>query len=189
MSTTKTPLLPGHWYHIYNRGINGERIFLEEENYAYFLRQMVKHLLNAAEVYAYCLLSNHFHLLVRIIDELSKPAHFGFSNLFNSYAQSINKRYDRTGSLFERPFHRKLIASENYRAAVLSYIHRNPKHHKICDDFRNYPYSSYQSILSSASTHLKREEVLNWFDGKQGYVEYHQRELDLAEIKELIIEK
>ncbi len=116
-STTKTPLLPGNWYHIYNRGINGERLFYEEENYLYFLRLLTRYVLNVAEVYAYCLLVNHFHLLVRIFDQPAKPPHQVFSHLFNSYAQSINKRYDRTGSLFERPFHRRLIDSERYRAA------------------------------------------------------------------------
>jgi len=189
MSTTKTPLLPGHWYHIYNRGINGERLFFEEENYAYFLKLMVRYLVNSVEVYAYCLLSNHFHLLVRVLEELDKPPHLAFSHFFNSYAQSFNKRYNRTGSLFERPFHRKLIESERYRAQLVYYIHWNPLHHGFHEDFRDYLYSSYQSILSTSPTHLKRNEVLDWFGGKEGFVEYHQKELDFEEIKEYIVEK
>jgi putative transposase len=188
MSTTKTPLLPGHWYHIYNRGINGERLFHESKNYPYFLGLMVRHLIGSVEVYAYCLLSNHFHLLIRILDEPAKSAHQVFSNLFNSYAQSINKCYGRTGSLFERPFHRKKIDSEIYRAKVAAYIHHNPTHHRICDDFRDFPYSSYPSMLSTAETHLMRREVLDWFGGQDGFIEYHQRELDFSEMKDIIIE-
>jgi putative transposase len=175
MSTTKTPLLPAHWYHIYNRGINGERLFHDAENYPYFLGLMVRHLTAVVEVYAYCLLGNHFHLLVRILEKSSKAAHQAFSNLFNSYAQSINKRYGRTGSLFERPFHRKQIESETYRVKVVAYIHRNPVHHRVCHDFREYPYSSYQSVLSLAATHLRRNAVLEWFGGRDGFIEYHQR--------------
>ena len=55
MSTTKTPLVPGNWYHIYNRGINAKRLLFEEQNCAYFLKQLAKHVLSVAEVYAYCL--------------------------------------------------------------------------------------------------------------------------------------
>lgn len=48
MSTTRTPLLPGNWYHIYNRGINGERLFLENENFTYFLKLIARHVLKVA---------------------------------------------------------------------------------------------------------------------------------------------
>lgn len=175
MSTTVTPLLPGNWYHIYNRGINGETIFSDPRNYEYFLQLLVKHVLPVIEVFACCLLRNHFHLLVRILEEIEKQPHRAFSNWFNSYAQAFNKQQGRTGSLFERPFHRKLITSEKYRAQVVFYIHQNPKHHNICEDFRTYPHSSYKAILSTAPTHLQREIVLRWFGGHEGFVAYHKR--------------
>ena len=60
------PLEPGVCYHIYNRGINGETIFREERNYAHFLNLYARHIEPVAETFAYCLLCNHFHLLVRI---------------------------------------------------------------------------------------------------------------------------
>ena len=63
------PLHFGSFYHIYNRGINRERIFVEETNYEYFLKLIKKHILAIADIYAYCLLNNHFHLLVRIKSE------------------------------------------------------------------------------------------------------------------------
>ena len=188
MSTTRTPLLAGNWYHIYNRGINGERLFLEDMNYSYFLKLLVKHVLNEAEVYSYCLLSNHFHLLVRIIDQPEKQPHLGFSQLFNSYTQAINKRYKRTGSLFERPFRRKLIESEQYRAKLVCYIHRNPQHHGILNDFQKYPYSSYMSLLSLSPCHLKRKQVLGWFGGREGFVAAHQGEFVDSDIEDYIIE-
>ena len=189
MSTTKTPLLPAHWYHIYNRGINAETLFREDKNYPYFLGLVTKHTLKVAEIYAYCLLSNHFHFLVRIVDQPENAPHLGFSHLFNNYSQSINKRYERTGSLFERPFHRKLIETEGYRAAVLTYIHLNPRHHQICPDFQVYPHSSYQAILSDRPSSLKRKEVLEWFGGRAEFVEHHQRDLDFSEIEDYVIEE
>ena len=188
MSTTVTPLLPGNWYHIYNRGISGQDLFLEQKNYDFFLKQLAKHVLGVAAIYAYCLLRNHFHLLARILDNPEKKPHLGFSNVFNSYAQAINKLYDRTGSLFERPFRRKLIDSEAYRVQVLFYIHYNPMHHGFSDDFRNYPYSSYHPMLSDMPTHLKREEALSWFGGREGFIEFHQTQPNFESIRDYVIE-
>lgn len=188
MSTTVTPLLPENWYHIYNRGIDGAQLFFEQQNYEFFLKLLVQHVLGVAEIYAYCLLGNHFHLLARILERPQKKPHLGFSHLFNSYAQAINKRYNRTGSLFERPFRRKLIVSEAYRARVLFYIHYNPVHHGFCDDFRNYPHSSYRAILSDLATHLKRAEVLEWFEGREGFIEFHHSKPDFEDIRDYVIE-
>ncbi|MFQ5641889.1 MAG: transposase [bacterium] len=188
MSTTEIPLLPENWYHIYNRGINGQQLFFEQQNYDFFLKLLGLHVLGVAEIYAYCLLGNHFHLLVRILAKPQKRPHLGFSNLFNSYAQATNKKYNRTGSLFERPFRRKLIDSEIYRAQVLFYIHHNPVHHGLCDDFRHYPHSSYRGILSDLATHLKRLEVLEWFEGREGFVEFHHSKPDFEDIRNYVIE-
>ncbi len=69
-----------------------------------------------------------------------------FGNLFNSYAQSFNKAYGRTGGLFERPFKRKRITSDEYFVNLIYYIHYNPTHHGFVDDFYNYQYSSYKAI-------------------------------------------
>ena len=189
MSTTVTPLLPENWYHIYNRGVNGESLFFEDKNFAFFLKLLTCHVLGVAEIYAYCLLRNHFHLLVRIREKAIKRPHLGFSHLFNGYAQSINRRYGRTGSLFERPFRRKLIDSEVYRTQLVFYIHNNPRHHGVCEDFRSYPDSSYKAMLSQAPTHLMRAEVLHWFEGRQGFIAFHQREHDIDAIKDYIIEE
>ena len=58
-------LIPGQYFHVFNRGINGEDIFLEPQNYAYFLDLYQKYISPIAETYAYCLLVNHFHFLIR----------------------------------------------------------------------------------------------------------------------------
>lgn len=69
--TSAVPLLPGRYYHIYNRGNNRENIFHEERNYDYFLKLFAKYILPIADTYAYCLLKNHFHFLIRIKEDLS----------------------------------------------------------------------------------------------------------------------
>jgi hypothetical protein len=68
------PLEFGEYYHIYNRGINRGRIFFEERNYDYFLQLYAQHVVPIAETYAYCLLPNHFHFLVRIRDLAGREA-------------------------------------------------------------------------------------------------------------------
>ena len=82
------PLQPGHSYHIYNRGNNRENLFVEARNYAYFLDLYIKHVEPVARLFAYCMMKNHFHLLVRINDgdaPIREPSRC-FSNMFNAYA-------------------------------------------------------------------------------------------------------
>ena len=106
---TIQPLENGKYYHIYNRGINSDILFKEYSNYDYFLKLYDKHVEPIAETYAWCLMKNHFHFLVRIkdTDEINReikvqPSQI-FSNLFNAYTKAFNKSYNRHGALFERP--------------------------------------------------------------------------------------
>ena len=136
----------GKYFHIYNRGNNRENLFYEERNYDYFLKQYMKHIVPVAETFAYCLMKNHFHLMVRIKDEdtmrLDNSERFDkserfvksrmvtnqFKNFFISYAKAINKAYGRTGALFQRPFGRREITTDEYFARlciIFTLIHRN----------------------------------------------------------------
>ena len=101
------PLEPGHYYHIFNRGNNRENIFFEERNYRYFMQLYQKYILPVCNTFAYCLMRNHFHFLVRVKEveeqtsEVLKTSEVTvrvqFSNFFNSYAKAINTAYNRTG--------------------------------------------------------------------------------------------
>ena len=200
----REPILYGNYYHIYNRGNNSIDIFFEAENYYYFLKLYAKYIEPIAETYAWCLLKNHFHLLVRIKDkseinseELSystteKPKVIDpsrqFSHFFNAYTQAINKRYNRTGSLFETTFERKLVSSERYFQQLIFYIHNNPVHHGFVKQMSLYPWSSYETIISDKPTKLRRYEVLELFGGKENLVYYHNQQQNLEEIDSLIIE-
>ena len=191
------PLQYGQYYHIYNRGNNGEILFREERNYPYFLKLYAKHIEPVAATYAYCLMSNHFHLLVRIktveeqdltgFENLSglNPSQ-QFANLFNAYTKAFNKAYQRTGSLFEKPFRRKLVDNDRYVTALIVYIHRNPQIHGFVTNFRNWPYSSYSALVSSEATRVQRDTVLDWFDNQRGFEKLHLVEADEAVIKPLI---
>ena len=200
----KTPLEFGHYYHIYNRGNNGTDLFFENENYYHFLRLYTKYIEPIADTYAWCLMKNHFHILVRIkekkeivVNDLKyntteKPkvieAYRQFSHLFNAYTQAINKRYNRTGSLFENKYERKLVTSEKYFKQLIYYIHNNPVQHGFVTQMSLYPWSSYDTVLSDQPTQLKRKEVLDAYGGKENYSSYHNQQHNTNEIKDYKID-
>ncbi|MDF7817451.1 hypothetical protein P1X15_07590 [Runella sp. MFBS21] len=195
------------YYHIYNRGINGETIFKQEYNYSYFLQKYAYYIAPIGETYAYCLLKNHFHFLIKTRSEDEILSRLGtkssgrmndrgasfcisnqFSKLFNGYAQALNKINNRRGGLFEEPFRRIVVDSEAYFTRLIWYIHHNPRKHRLVNDFSIYPHSSYRSVLSNAPTKLEREYVLEWFGGKEAYLLFHQSQVDENAIKHLITE-
>ena len=206
------PLEEGQFYHIYNRGINGENLFKEERNYAYFLQQYAKYLEPVVQTFAYCLLPNHFHLLVRVktleervleknpalpetLTGLEAPVRISritasraFSHFFNSYTQSINKAYGRTGGLFETPFKRKQIENSRYFTAVVAYIHQNPERHQLIHDFREYRHSSYQGLLTSQPTKLQRNQVMDWFGRKENFLRSHDQKQPFPNLLDFLIE-
>lgn len=199
-----TPLEEGNYYHVYNRGNNGDNLFYEDENYLHFLRLYEKYITPVTETIAWVLLKNHFHFLVYVkmqseIDSslltystVEKPKTINpskqFSNLFNAYTQSINKRYKRTGSLFEKPFERKLISNERYFQNMIYYIHNNPVKHGFVDNMVDYPWSSYGSVLSTKSTRLQRNKVIRIFNNLMNFKNYHSSTPNLDNIEDLKIE-
>jgi putative transposase len=188
------PVEYGKFYHIYNRGVNGETLFHSDDNYRYFLRLYAKHVEPVADTFAWSLLKNHFHLLVRIKTEdeiLASPSHpsQSLSNLFNAYAQAINRRYKRTGPLFEKPFERKLVDSDRYFQTLVCYIHANPVHHAFVTSLHDYPWTSYHTILSSQETKLKRAEVIAWFQNVENFRYCHQQKQDYEAIRAYISEQ
>ena len=177
------PLVPDAFYHIYNRGINGENIFNDEENYNYFLKCYDRHMPPYVHTFAYSLLPNHFHLLIKVkAKNTEKPTHQVFSNLFNAYAKAFNGMYKRHGSLFERPFKRKPIKTHVQLTETLFYIHHNPIKHGFVVKMSDWPFTSFRAYLSEKTTNLNRDEGFHWFDGRQGFIEYHHnRQLDHLE--------
>ena len=170
---------PGVVYHVFNRGNNREDIFKEDKNYLYFLSLVEKYLLPIAEIYAYCLLKNHFHLVLRIkdIDSLEgkykeKP-YLPFSNLFNSYTKAFNKAYNRSGSLFQEHLKRKRIEKEEYLTQLIAYVHLNQVKHGSSDDFRNYRYSSYMAYTKGKSTNVSCDYVMSLFGNRENFEYWH----------------
>ncbi len=166
-------LTKGHYFHIYNRGVNSTNIFENEENMSYFLSLFKKYLSDSVDILSYCLLNNHFHFIVEIKNENSPQA---FSNLFNAYSKAFNKQNSRTGSLFERPFKRKLIKDEEYLKNLILYVHKNPETHKIIKDFRTYKFSSFHDFSSDNNGLItsKKDYVLSLFENLDNFNFMHQ---------------
>ncbi len=207
-------LEPGRCYHIYNRGNNRENIFIKSENYPYFLHKYASYLSRVLDTFVYNLLPNHFHLVVRLKPKTEiVPAPQGvpgvvnfpsledlenmeigvivselFRRFFIAYAKAINKQEGRVGSLFQKNFKRRPVQSDGHFVNLIYYVHTNARLHGICNDFREWPYSSYHSILSERASKLQRAQVLAWFDSKAMFERLHQQYLDLKNIEQLMIE-
>ena len=192
------PLEPGNFYHLYNRGINGCDLFRETTNYEHFFSLYVTHIEPVADTFAWVLMKNHFHFLIRVKDlqpttdlpgfknlegQQVKPPYQAFSNLFNAYTKAYNKKYHRTGSLFEKNFHRKKITSREYLKRVLLYIHNNPVHHGFCQHPSEYAWSSYLSCISVKPTNLNRETVIGWFDSLGNFQTCHEQKVEISGIE------
>jgi REP element-mobilizing transposase RayT len=181
-----TPFYSNQFYHIYNRGNNGEKIFYNEGNYAYFLRRYEHYISDYAVTYAYCLLPNHFHFLIKVIDKTKLVNQLRL--FFLSYSKAINQQNGRTGSLFQKRFKRTIIEDKSSLIRATLYIHSNTAHHKTSSEFRNYRYSSYQSLLSNGATKLKREEVFEWFNGREGFIKAHEQKLNEFRSEQFFLE-
>ena len=164
-------LQQGYTYHIYNKGINGTAIFISDENKNYFLRLLKKYVVPHCSIFAYCLMNNHFHLLLSV-DNHADVVTQSLSNFFNAYAKAFNKATNRTGSLFEKHFKRIVIHNEDYLKQLVLYIHLNPKRH-FDIDYTTYKYSSYLAYLSNKETLLKRDYVMELFNSTDNFIFVH----------------
>lgn len=189
------PLLPDCTYHIFSRANGNEKLFLNEENYRFFLGRLKIHILSIADIFAYNLLPNHFHFLIRIksLEEIKanfllvkknksldneKVSEFvmeRFGNLLNSYTKSFNRRNNRKGGLFMDNMRRVEILDDSHFASEIFYIHKNAVHHQYVTSIDEWRWSSYKSILSKLSTMLLRDEVIDFFGGRKGFIKFHRQ--------------
>jgi putative transposase len=195
----------GKYYHIYNCGINDCKIFERSENFEYFLTLYDHYISPIADTFAWALMPNHFHFLLRIKerDEITthlsgsknltglmklKSPHQHFSNFFNAYTKAVNKRFLRHGALFERPFRRKKITSfESLKQTVLS-IHRIPVESKYVKHPEEYTWSSYLTCISAKSTKLHRDSVIGWFGNSRNFKLQHAQNLTFERMEEWMIQ-
>lgn len=148
---------------------------------------MVKYLFPILDVYAFCLLNNHFHLLVKIKDShvfepiLEKLHQYtseqivsmAFKKMFQSYAMAFNKQENRIGALFQEPFKRCLIDSDVYLKYLTYYIHTNPQKHGLTKNSDTYPYSSFHLYINQINCDWTHDELYDLFGGYDDFIYYH----------------
>lgn len=178
---------PDCFYHVFNRSNNKERLFKQPRNYQYLLTKYDQYLSPYLETYAYCLLRNHFHFLVRVrsmeefnllhpkeqVIDVHKILAKQFATLFGTYTKAINKQEGRYGNLFQRPYKRKQIENDAHFSYLVYYIHANPQLHTPNVDFKTYKWSSCQTMHSGSKTKIARKEVLEWFGDLDSFVAFH----------------
>ena len=186
MPRRQVPLIAGQFYHVFNRGNNRGDIFFERDNYLFFLRRFREYVVAVetpvittsdfrslkdfgsltprAQVIAYVLMPNHYHVLLKALDDDLSAAMQKFSI---SYTKAINKRFDRVGSLFQGAFEAKLVDNENYLRHLSRYIHLNPVRARLCDLPEQWEFSSYLDYVGrrrgqdQTSEVFKTSEVFN----------------------------
>lgn len=169
----------GGYYHLYNRGVEKRNIFLDDRDYKVFLYYLKKYLApeepektfkekndlsKKIDLLAFCLIPNHFHLLVKqkTIDGITQL----MSRLLTNYVMYFNKRYKRVGRLFQSVYKAVLIDSDVQLLHLSRYIHLNPYPEIIKDvkNLKNYSFSSYGDYLGERNTKwIKTEEILSFF--------------------------
>lgn len=160
------------YFHIYNRGVNRERIFFEERNYEFFLQRIKKYLDHSKlTLLVYCLMPNHFHLLLRQ-DRPNALSEF-MGNLSKSYAKAINKHLNRSGHLFEGKYKLKHIDDDTYLLHLSRYIHLNPVAARLVILPEQWKFSSYRDYCGlSRQSFVSTKEILSQMQGSDGYKDY-----------------
>ncbi len=151
----------GCYYHIFNRGAHKEAIFFEEENYRYLITLFTKYSVQyKVTVAAYCLMPNHYHLIVKQ-NEFGSIGSF-LKTVFNAYTQAINKRFELSGTLFQGQAKVKEIDSDSYCLQVIRYIHLNPLNAKIVKSIEEWNHSNYlEWIISFGIAILNALRIIN----------------------------
>lgn len=162
--------LAGELYHIYNKGQNGVQLFYSEDNYPFFLNKLKTELLPYTDILAYCLMPNHYQILVRVKEcqevkvddreqlteqEIKKhPLSRKIGSLQSSYTQSINKQQQLKGALFQQGAKAKKL--NEHAITCFHYIHQNPVRAKLCEQPQDWEYSSFRDYLG-----LRSEAYIN----------------------------
>jgi REP element-mobilizing transposase RayT len=166
MSIQKTCFEPGNFYHIYNRAVKDNLLFRKEDNYRFFLSKVEMYLQTSAEILAYCLMPNHYHLLIKLMDSnLSRS----MQQLALSYVVSFNRVYNRSGHLFQGRYQIKLVDDFRYLLHLSRYIHLNPLTGKLVKNALDWKFSSIHDYVKDVpESFVKPGLILDILDENRG---------------------
>lgn len=201
------PFVNDYFYHIYNRGVEKRTIFENRRDYGRFLKTLNYYLLTGpkprfskflvnksfkpelaekiVEIVAYCLMPNHFHLLIKQLKDGGITEFL--SKLSNSYTKYYNTKHTRVGPLLQGEFKAVLIESEEQLMHVSRYIHLNPYVSFLVKDLNFYEWSSYGDYIGKTTGGIcNKETVMNLFKSPQDYEKFVLDHADYAQRLEII---
>lgn len=182
----------GGYYHVYNRGVDKMDIFRDEQDFRYFiylLRRALgtekmrddsgreyKNFSELVELCAYCLMPNHFHMLLYLKEDEGITSLM--RSVMTSYSGYFNAKYRRKGPLFQNTFLASHVTREAYFWHITRYIHLNPA--DIGEDWRTYEFSSIKSFTGEATeTWLHPEHFVETAEERRQYEKFVDDYLDM----------
>ena len=163
--------IAGGYYHVTARGNGGGTIFLDNDDYAFFLSFLTRIVARFDwQCFAYCLLPNHYHLVVQITAETLAR---GMRSLNGLYAHTHNGRHGREGHLFGGRYRTGFIQSEDHLAKACRYVDLNPVRAGLCAYPRQWPWSSYRALAGEIPPPpFLSLDVVQSFGERQAYAAY-----------------
>ncbi len=148
----------GYPHHVIQRGNNREKVFLDEEDFQKYISLLEKYSSEKeASILAYCLMTNHVHLLIKPLKEDS--LYKMMQGITLCYTQYFNRKYFRTGRLWECRYHSCIIDGDKYLWSVSRYIEKNPVRAKMVKKAEEYIYSSARTHITGEANSLLKEQL------------------------------
>lgn len=175
----------GAYYHIYNRGNAKQNVFIDTQDFNFFLLKLRQNLFpkkeykfrtppppeNSFSLVSYCLMPNHFHLLIQQKGDI--PTTKLMLRVCTSYSIYFNKKYDRVGHVFQDQFKQVNIDENSYLIWLSAYIHQNPTVAGLVKHPIDYYWSSYQDFVGSRDDGLcDKKIILEQFKGIKDFKEF-----------------
>lgn len=178
----------GQYYHVLNRGNEKQDIFHETENYHFFLRQLGKYLKSyGPTLIAYCLMPNHFHILMHENgnDGIPRCMHA----LQTSFSKAVNEKYNRSGHLFQDSYKKVRIHDNSYLLHLTRYIHLNPVEGGLVSIPEDWIYSSYREYTGLRKGSLPQMDVvLSQFSGYSDYRKFVMDKMNDMDLGKFVLE-
>ena len=188
MSRPLRILYENAYYHVMNRGAGRQMIFNDETDYQVFLSTLEEaHRQFGIEIHAYCLMGNHYHLLIKTPRaNLSRV----MRHLNGLYTQRYNRRNKTDGALFRGRYKAILVDSDAYLLHLSKYIHLNPLEAELVDKLEQYPWSSYPAYIGQAKSPswLVREEIYGQLTHKKNKAEHYRLFMEGEQRNEMLVE-
>jgi putative transposase len=199
----------GEIYHIYNRGVNKMSIFLDEQDFRVFMDRLKENLFpeftnhssvhkhvarrkllpaGSYDLISYCLMPNHFHLLIKQNTDL--PITQLILKVCTGYSKYFNKKYGRIGAIFQDRFKSVRIQKNNQLLWVSYYIHKNPIEAGFVENPNNYKWSSFSEYIKIKSENYflcKKDIILSQFNKLETYLNYFKNQKINKDLQENLI--